>query len=396
MDFLTLKFENMLRSPLDGSSDFSSKFQVLAVQSAPLENQNGIVSVLMGSKTGPTGHRIYSVHWRDGSKTGVLKIVGKIRGSDQRGLEHFREKLNRLSPQLALAFDMDRPHPLTGIHIRELAFNKMREPVIQKLRPRVFGTESSAENGTYEIFMECFEGGSFLNAMADNSKWSSSAIHAALAGIAQLHGRYLEDFSHVEKQGIVNRYALENNADSVVARKVMLEYCLKNSLGFLSGGMKALLLKMLEDLAATSRKLAASPLTLCHYDFNPRNLFLKSKKGRFELCLYDWEVATVHVPQRDVCEFVASVIPQNSTIDSHLECIEFYRKSLNGASNLSFTRQAFMEIYILACVDFALSKIIRLGIVNGVTPLSWFPRYVGVHLNFLSQARNLQALQWAS
>ena len=51
------------------------------------------------------------------------------------------------------------------------------------------------------------------------------------------------------------------------------------------------------------------PRTLIHNDFNPRNLCLRQTDGGLRLCAYDWELATLQVPQHDLAELLCFVLP---------------------------------------------------------------------------------------
>ena len=67
--------------------------------------------------------------------------------------------------------------------------------------------------------------------------------------------------------------------------------------------------------------LEHGPRTLIHHDFNPRNVCLRSTlKGwsgadgeRLRLCAYDWELATLGAPQRDLAELLCFVLTDGTT-----------------------------------------------------------------------------------
>lgn len=88
--------------------------------------------------------------------------------------------------------------------------------------------------------------------------------------------------------------------------------------------------------------LAAAPQTLIHNDCNPRNLCLRKRALEDEerrdcrLCLYDWELATLDVPQRDLVEFLAFTIPPSSLNSYRLELIDFYRCNLEHYSGTTY------------------------------------------------------------
>lgn len=83
--------------------------------------------------------------------------------------------------------------------------------------------------------------------------------------------------------------------------------------------------------------LSVASLTLIHNDCNPRNLCLRKSDGRkHRTCLYDWELATLDVPQRDVVEFLGFVLPPSSSLDTRLELIDFYRCNLEHYSGIDY------------------------------------------------------------
>jgi hypothetical protein len=68
--------------------------------------------------------------------------------------------------------------------------------------------------------------------------------------------------------------------------------------------------------------LSRGPQTLLHHDFNPRNLCLRETPDGLALCAYDWELATIGAPQRDLAEFLCFVLPadvSDATIDTWIE-----------------------------------------------------------------------------
>lgn len=87
--------------------------------------------------------------------------------------------------------------------------------------------------------------------------------------------------------------------------------------------------------------LSTSPLTLIHNDCNPRNLCLRkpervSEGGEIKTCLYDWELATIDVPQRDVAEFLAFTLMPCTAQNVRLELLDFYRCNLEHFSGSTY------------------------------------------------------------
>ena len=54
------------------------------------------------------------------------------------------------------------------------------------------------------------------------------------------------------------------------------------------------------------------------------------------LCIYDWELATVNVPQHDVAEFLAFTLQPSTPLTTRLELVEFYWQHLQYYSGREY------------------------------------------------------------
>ena len=57
------------------------------------------------------------------------------------------------------------------------------------------------------------------------------------------------------------------------------------------------------------------------------------------LCMYDWELATVDVPQHDLAEFLAFTLQPLTPLKTWLELIEFYRQHLMHYSGIEYPQE---------------------------------------------------------
>jgi aminoglycoside phosphotransferase (APT) family kinase protein len=78
-------------------------------------------------------------------------------------------------------------------------------------------------------------------------------------------------------------------------------------------------------------RIEAMPRTLIHNDFNPRNIGLRDRDGVPTLCAYDWELATVHVPQHDAAELLAFVLDPQVEAAEVLHYLEVHRRATEEA-----------------------------------------------------------------
>ena len=107
----------------------------------------------------------------------------------------------------------------------------------------------------------------------------------------------------------------------------------------------------------------SAPQTMTHNDCNPRNICLRLPytissgidgdiKGATAsqvfnqqiipysdsriMCLYDWELATIDVPQHDVAEFLSFVLQPSTPLATWLELMNFYRQHLQFYSGVEY------------------------------------------------------------
>jgi hydroxymethylglutaryl-CoA reductase (NADPH) len=77
------------------------------------------------------------------------------------------------------------------------------------------------------------------------------------------------------------------------------------------------------------------PSTLIHNDFNPRNLCFRREHRALRVCAYDWELATVALPQTDLVVLLCYVLPQDDAGDALTRASDAHRHTLERAVDAS-------------------------------------------------------------
>lgn len=98
----------------------------------------------------------------------------------------------------------------------------------------------------------------------------------------------------------------------------------------------------------------AMPSVLAHNDFNPRNVAVR-KSGR--LAIYDWELAVMDSPQRDMVEFLAFVITPLWEDVQILDALEKYRKAFNVAANMNIAQADWQAASIDVAYRFLITRV---------------------------------------
>ena len=229
---------------------------------------------------------------------------------------------------------------LNKSEIRDVLLAKaaMHDPVLQAIMPTVYYAELDWKRKVSFFVMDrfdsamcshidCIEGGKGF----DKQNWSQTDIQHALNDIATVHAKFLENFELLPynlRESLANgvegfhRSAKYMKVGSTNNNKLYPDIC--------SSYVVQVVNRIAENIDIIVKEFNASPKTLIHNDFNPRNCCLRfaCDTESSSLCLYDWEMATIHVPQVDDAEFLIFSLPVQGAFEAMSSLAEFYRQCL--------------------------------------------------------------------
>jgi aminoglycoside/choline kinase family phosphotransferase len=105
-------------------------------------------------------------------------------------------------------------------------------------------------------------------------------------------------------------------------------------------------------------RLERLPRTLVHDDFNPRNIALRlDESGEHQLKAFDWELATLHVPQYDLAELLAHTLEPDVSADEVSHYLELHRRALSEAAGRPLDPEPWREGFALALRDFTVNRL---------------------------------------
>ncbi|KAF9184565.1 hypothetical protein BGZ51_003277 [Haplosporangium sp. Z 767] len=329
--------------------------------------------------------------------TGQLRVVIKSKPIDTALIE-----LTNIMAQLqggVLAEEYDLIKDLTGFrnsHIREIEIAELARQVggpIERISTKVY---NAMRNDAQQLYALCLE---YLDPTLGNithmnstdaalTVWSPDNIHLALRDLASFHAQFL-----CQEDKVLGMSFLENPTRSMMkvlrpAYEAMVRTNRKNEPHLFSQFLSQCVLDYLANSDDHWATIEKSPRTLIHGDFNTRNICLRLDQytGARQLCVYDWELACCHVPQRDVVEFLSFVLPPRSNEWSHY--IEYHRLALKasletqrgstcGRPHIKVpSSREYMNVAHIALMDFASLRVAMYGISNSFKQVDWLPRIV--------------------
>ena len=264
----------------------------------------------------------------------------------------------------------------------QMAKAALTHPVLQAVMPKVVyvhvDEDSDVKFFVMERFsnkecshIECIEGGQTYGI----DSWTNEAIHQALSGMASFHAKYLGRIDTLPKKLLS---CLPNGYEPLVKTRRFIEmvnpFYEKRFAGIVGVQDLQMMSKVTANLDFIAGKIKEQPLTLVHYDGSPRNLCLRRNPNMEEkhLCLYDWELAAIHIPHRDFVIFLITILSEDDAYDTLKKYAEVYRECLerelhNCGHDAVFIHQVTDKDVFMSMVDFSvmefLSFVVSVAIV---------------------------------
>ena len=352
---------------------------VTAVTPFTVDNRASIlVTLTSGTSTKRMGHFGLRVTWQENGQLQTRKLVMKMK-------PHGREisaMLNHLAQAggdpLASVYPEFRER--TGFqhtHGRELeVYRKLSDPLL----PAIYGCYEDSEDEVYIVLMEYLEDVSLLNSVMEVHRWTDTHIRAALAQLAQWHAKYL-----LEPPALDLRYWSDTQSPDYFQQLTPLwEALLANARRHLpelyTASRADRLARAIAAIPQYQAELQAMPTTLVHNDLNPRNACFKGT----QFCLYDWELATFHVPQYDVVELLCFVL-DGDRYAQRTAYLEYYREQLHRHVPIFADQAAFSRGFHLAALDFGLHRLGLYAMAHCVGPYPFLPRVIDSYFDTIKE-----------
>jgi hydroxymethylglutaryl-CoA reductase (NADPH) len=251
---------------------------------------------------------------------------------------------------------------LADCHLRELAIYNQTDPRLVRHIPAIYQTWQNSDREAYVIVMEQLDDVLLMDTADDVSGWGATHIDAALEGIAKVHSIWYGHTEELESEPWIG---------SVPTAVSMVEMSdLWQQLGFhaaqefpewIIGRDVEWHRRLVRRLGRWWSEIDSMPKTLIHNDFNPRNICLRESDDAqdsfgYRLCAYDWELATIHLPQHDLAELLCFVLTPDtpkSVVDHH---VEVHRRALEKASSQAIDAEQWRRGFNLSLCDLAVNR----------------------------------------
>jgi thioester reductase-like protein len=354
--------------------------RITNVELFPMGGDDSIVAELTswkrGSRPGLRRARL-TTESRDGS-TSVIDLVLKSKPSDTDAIAVGEQVARLCGPQLGDAYAAWSDHiGLTGGHLRELAIYEIDDQRLRLHVPAPLAVSRDDDRGEWVVALEYVSDAQVANAW--HRSWIPSEIEAALRGLAALHAVWRDRWETLVSQS----WLAPRRSSAQMAEMLPLWSALAvNAYSAFKSWVGPPLVKAHESLLSGIehwwRPLGNNLQTLIHNDFNPRNIMLRGRTGdALRLCAYDWELATIGAPQRDLAEFLCfTLAPETAAADAP-NWVQRYRGLLEEQTRTTIDPMEWEAGFRAALCDFLIDRMAMYAMIHRFRPQAFLPRVAG-------------------
>jgi hydroxymethylglutaryl-CoA reductase (NADPH) len=246
----------------------------------------------------------------------------------------------------------------SGCHLREHHVYRQSDPRFVRNVPRVYQTFHDEGREAYVLVLERLTGATLMDSADDVAGWGPAEVTAALRGIAEVHAIW---YRREEELKQLSWLATPPTAARMTSMSELWEELGRHAFEEFPEWVSAEDLRVQQDLVARIpdwwSEIESLPRTLVHNDFNPRNIALRGQNGASQLCAYDWELATVHLPQHDLAELLCFVLSAESGRDEVDHYVEVHRRALEEESGYAIDAKSWRSGFALCLADLAVNRI---------------------------------------
>ena len=262
-------------------------------------------------------------------------------------------------------------------HVREIAVYRQTDPRVTRHIPRVLGAIADDERGIWAVVLERVTGAAYLDSTASGTDWDPPAIAAAIDGLAALqsvwYGRE-RDLRGLPWSGFERTAtSMSEMCDlwGALAAHARPSFC-----AWADPAISSIHRRLIAGAGRWWRSLEAAPRTLIHNDFNPRNICLRRTDHGLSLCAYDWELATIGAPQRDLAELLCFVLPPHASKATVDDWIERHRRALMTESGSPIDADAWREGFRCGLYDLLVDRLSMYALIHRIRRQAFLPRIV--------------------
>lgn len=318
----------------------------------------------------------YSVEYKTSAGISMKDMMVKIKPMDTE-VNHMHHTL-ALMCDARLAAEIEKSKGRTGVtmcHIRELEIYRQSDPRFTKYVPEIYGIYRDDSREAYVIIQEYLKDLHLLDSPDDVSEYTVEHIKSAIDGIADIHSIWYKREDELKKKEWIGDYPAKDMMLQLMPLWKLLAGHARNEFPEWISEMEfEMIMSRIDNIDAWWSLIDKMPKTLIHNDFNPRNIGFRQTADGPRLCVYDWELATIHLPQHDLAEFLMFVLDENTNREELQYYAEYHRKALERAAGETIDPDEWWEGFRCSMWDLLINRIAMYAMAHTIRDYKFMDR----------------------
>lgn len=269
----------------------------------------------------------------------------------------------------------------TGCHLRELGIYAQTDSRFRQFTPACYGRCSDEAGNRWILALEYLSDVTLIDSANDIRGWTPDYLRAAIDGMAALHAVwYRRENELIREPWLGPHPSLDNMTAAAGLWDRLARFSGPLFREWAGPDVIPLQREFIEGVEEWWRELQNMPRTLIHQDCNPRNIAFRRKSSGPRLCVYDWELATLGIPQRDLAELMCFVLPPDSPANVIEECVEQHRIVLEAAAGTAIDRSEWRRGFELALRDLLVNRLAMYALIHKFRRQEFLPRITSTWL----------------
>jgi thioester reductase-like protein len=264
-----------------------------------------------------------------------------------------------------------------GAHEREIAIYRQADPRFLRHTPALLGSAVDEAAGRWVLILEQVTDGVLMDAVDRPVAWSRGHLARVVRGLASLQAIWLGREDDLGRQPWIGHvHSATSMAEMTELWLALADHASPAFSVWADPAIARAGRHLIETVADWWTVLERGPRTLIHHDFNPRNICLRRKARTLRLCAYDWELATVGAPQRDLAELLCFVLPADAPGSEIDFWIEQHRRALSRESGSTLDPADWRRGFRASVFDLLVNRLPMYALVHRIRRQAFLPRIV--------------------
>lgn len=311
------------------------------------------------SKNHPIGIQKYKLNYQIANENHKVDVIVKSKINDDKYLDSLDKTFTQLEIKtLQPLKNYFEKLGFTYVNQRELAIYEWQNkyPSLKKIMPPLLGYYVDEACGANILILQDIADDYLSTNALDTSTWNEQSINAAIDAISEAHALWLNKPAELNQK--LFKYYGSTTLETLLPFWESILRVIKKQIGAsIQQNDYHFFYQLIEDLPTWAMKMDDYPKTLVHNDFMPKNIGMRLNDKHYQCYIYNWEIAKIHLPQRDLVELLVYTLPEKFSKETLLTPIDHHRKTLEKKSNQKLSQYEWLLGYRYTLYDYMLQRV---------------------------------------